>query len=123
MKYFIIIIMIKASTIVNKFHTIIYLYLIFGWLISLNSCKVLVGLSPTVMVQWGVNDNKCILTQLEKYLIKKEKKNIIQETSFTGDTLKKLNIIITPQQITFLSYLVLYHSFLQSYIRVLLLSE
>ena len=97
--------MIKGSTIINKFHSIIYLYLVFGWLISLNSCKILVLFTPTVMVQWGVNNNECIFTQLENNLIKKENNNLVkQKDSFIDDMLKKRNIIITPQKL--ISYLI-----------------
>ena len=55
---------LKKSEIINKLHVLIYLYLTFGWIFSDMSCKILLLFSPTVMTQWGVNNDKCILTQI-----------------------------------------------------------
>ena len=68
--------MIKKSEIINKIHIVVYLYLVFGWLFSLTSCKILLFFSPTVMAQWGINNDRCILTQLEEKYRKEELMNI-----------------------------------------------
>ena len=128
--------MIKKSQLVNKIHMIICIYLVTGWLFSDISCKILLFSSPTVMTQWGINNNLCILTQLEnKYkkeeeeqfkikLLKKNDNKIIEKEktkenlSFIGNTFKKMGINISPRGITILTYVFAYHSFIQSYYRV-----
>tara|TARA_B100000900_G_scaffold167726_1_gene142396 strand:- start:218 stop:637 length:420 start_codon:yes stop_codon:yes gene_type:complete len=137
--------MIKKSEIINKIHIVVYLYLVFGWLFSLTSCKILLFFSPTVMAQWGINNDRCILTQLEekyrkeellnikilkkdddKMVIKDEKdekdekedKDKEENISFTRNMFKKFGIDITERGTTILTYMVAYHSFLQSYWRV-----
>ena len=124
---------LKKSEIINKLHVLIYLYLTFGWIISLTSCKVLLLLAPTVMVHWGVNNNECIITQLENKLkkteitmLKKDDDKIIvneedkgTDISFIGSLAGKCGIEISDYGVNFISYLSMYHSFLQSYWRVI----
>ena len=124
---------LKKSEIINKLHVLIYLYLTFGWIISLTSCKVILLLAPTAMVQWGVNNNECIITQLENKLkkteitmLKKDDDKIIvkeedkgTDISFIGSLAGKCGIEISDYGVNFISYLSLYHSFLQSYWRVI----
>ena len=129
---------LKKSEIINKLHVLIYLYLTFGWIISLTSCKVILLLAPTAMVQWGVNNNECIITQLENKLkkteitmLKKDDDKIIvkeedkgtddtgTDVSFIGSLAGKCGIEISEYGVNFISYLSLYHSFLQSYWRVI----
>lgn len=131
--------MIKKSEIINKIHIVVYLYLVFGWLFSLTSCKILLFFSPTVMAQWGINSDRCILTQLEekyrkeellnikilkkdddKMVIKDEKEDKEENISFTRNMFQKFGIDITDRGITTLTYMVAYHSFLQSYWRVVI---
>ena len=128
---------LKKSEIINKLHIVIFLYLTFGWIFSDMSCKILLLFSPTVMTQWGINNDKCILTQLEdKYkkeelinikLLKKDDDQIVEkeddkivgeEESFTRNMFKKFGIDITERGTTVITYMVAYHSFLQSYWRV-----
>ena len=131
--------MIKKSEVINKIHIVVYLYLIFGWLFSLTSCKFLLFFSPTVMAQWGINNDRCILTQLEeKYkkeelvnvkILKKDDNQIVdkgekedkekeENISFTRHMFKNFGIDITERGSHILTYMVAYHSFLQSYWRV-----
>ena len=131
--------MIKKSEVINKIHIVVYLYLVFGWLFSLTSCKFILFFSPTVMAQWGINNDRCILTQLEeKYkkeelvnvkILKKDDNQIVdkdekedkdkeENISFTRNMFKKFGIDITERGSNILTYMVAYHSFLQSYWRV-----
>ena len=72
---------------INRVHVAFALYLLFGYLIE-SQRKVLVFLIPTVQFQFLVNNNMCILTQLEnKYLIKENKND-----SFVGKKLKEYKI-------------------------------
>ena len=141
---------IKKSEIVNKLHIVIYLYLTFGWMLSDMSCKLLLFLTPTVMTQWGINHNQCILSQLEMKMIaierKKEKdeeikilkKNdsvvlsedekeddkgnlkIEKDESFLRRICNQCGIDISNRGLNIISYLTIYHSFFQSYWRVVL---
>ena len=125
---------LQKSEIVNKLHVLIYLYMTFGWIISLTSCKILLFLTPTVMVKWGLNNNECLITQLENKFkedeIKMLKKDDDKETedkgtekqidvSFTKGLCNKMGIEVSEYGLNVISYLTFYHSFLQSYMRVL----
>ena len=129
---------LKKSEIMNKFHIGVYLYLTFGWMISDLSCKFLLFLTPTVITQWGINRNKCILTQIEHILIQREKEEEIillkkddtildkkdedkdedKDESFLRGLCNQYGIEISNRGLNILSYLTIYHSFLQSYWRV-----
>lgn len=112
--------MINKSEIINKLHLIVYLYIVFGWLISEANCKFLLFFSPTVITQWGVNNNECVLTQLENKYIREENKEEkdIKEETFLRRLCDKYNINISENVLDKLTYMVAYHSFLQSYWRV-----
>ena len=133
---------LKKSEIMNKFHIGFYLYLTFGWMISDLSCKFLLFLTPTVITQWGINNNKCILTKIEDILIQREKEEEIillkkddrildkkdedkdevekkdNDESFLRGLCNQYGIEISDRGLNILSYLTAYHSFLQSYWRV-----
>ena len=137
---------LKKSEIMNKFHIGVYLYLTFGWMISDLSCKFLLFLTPTVITQWGINNNKCILTKIEHILIQREKEEEIillkkddtildkkdemekkdndevekkdKDESFLRGLCNQYGIEISNRGLNILSYLTIYHSFLQSYWRV-----
>ena len=53
------------SEIVNKFHGPVVLYLLSGWIFE-SQRKYLVFFIPTIQFQFLINNNMCILTQLEK---------------------------------------------------------
>ena len=86
------------SSIVNYVHQIIIFYILFGW-ISENQRKYLLFFLPTIQFQFLINDNMCILTQLENRLLKDntDKKDETDETlnnSFVDKKLKSMNIFI-----------------------------
>jgi len=116
----------KKSDIINKLHLIVYLYMVFGWLISEANCKFLLFFSPTVITQWGINNNECVLTQLENKYIREENKDNkeekedkdIKEETFLKRLCDKYNINISENVLDKLTYFVAYHSFIQSYWRV-----
>ena len=64
--------MLKLSEIMNKFHLFLSGYIVVGWMFSDIHSKILLGLIPSVYVNWLVNDHKCILTVLEHKLNEKE---------------------------------------------------
>tara|TARA_B100000768_G_C10970184_1_gene245408 strand:- start:170 stop:442 length:273 start_codon:yes stop_codon:yes gene_type:complete len=89
------------------------------------------------MVKWGLNNNECLITQLENKfkedeikMLKKDDDNDDKETddkgtekqidvSFTKDLCNKMGIEISEYGLNVISYLTFYHSFLQSYWRVI----
>jgi len=83
----------KLSSIINKIHSILIVYFLFGFTIQ-SQRKILLLLLPLLQYQFLINDNMCILTQLENKLKKKEGINEIGN-SFIDSKLKKLNIKIS----------------------------
>ena len=133
---------LQKSEIVNKLHVLIYLYLTFGWMISQTSSKILLLMVPTVLTKWGIKGDECFLTQLEtKYkqreleehiVIKKKDDDVVDDDdddivddvdirteSFLKTHLHKYNIQVTDKHINLFTYMMMYHSFVQSYIRVI----
>jgi hypothetical protein len=111
--------MLKLSEIMNKFHLFLSGYIVVGWMFSDIHSKILLGLIPSVYVNWLVNDHKCILTVLEHKLNEKED----QEEVYEGFVLKKLksyNIEVSNDDLNRALTLIAYHSFLQSYRNVIL---
>lgn len=105
----------KLSVIVNHCHSFLIIYLLFGWLIE-SQRDILVFVLPTIQYQFLVNNNQCILTQLEKRLLTDEKKDEIEYDSFVGKKLKEYNIPITDKQRELMIHSFVYGSFLISYI-------
>ena len=64
----------KKSEIVSKIHGSIILYLLGGWIFE-SQRKYLVFFLPTIQFQFLVNNNLCILTQLERKLLIQEKED------------------------------------------------
>ena len=58
----------KKSEIINKIHSILIFYCIFGFIFE-NQRKNLLLFLPTLQYQFLINDNQCILTQIENKLI------------------------------------------------------
>lgn len=79
----------RYSDIINYVHQIIIFYLLFGW-ISESQRKYLLFILPSIQFQFLVNDNMCILTQLENRLKTDEPPN----DSFVDKKLKSMNIFI-----------------------------
>ena len=102
------------SEIVNKFHGLVVLYLLSGWIFE-SQRKYLVFFIPTIQFQFLINNNMCILTQLEKKLLIREKKEEeIKYDSFT-DKKKEYNIHLSPNTMEYLINGVIYGSFVISY--------
>ena len=83
----------KLSSIINKIHSILIVYFLFGFTIQ-SQREILLLLLPLLQYQFLINDNMCILTQLENKLKKKEG-TIEIGNSFIDSKLKKLNIKIS----------------------------
>ena len=95
---------------INRFHSIFASYLLFGW-IFVSQRQVLVFLIPTLQFQFLVNNNMCILTQLENRYLKDEKK----DDSFIGKKLKKYQIELSDRKREVMINGLIYLSFFISY--------
>ena len=95
---------------INRFHSIFSLYLLFGWIFE-SQRKVLVFIIPTLQFQFLVNNNMCILTQLENRYLKEEKK----EDSFVGKKLAEYHIELSDRNREIMINSLVYLSFCISY--------
>ena len=101
---------INRSDIINKFYSLIVIYLLFGWLIESQRINLIL-LLPTIQFQFLVNN--CLLIQLENNLLKNESKDT--KNSSVNSKLKQLNINISPRMREYLIHGAIYSSFLINY--------
>ena len=100
----------NKAKIINMIHNFSSLYFLLGWLIPSQRVN-LVLLIPTLQYQFLVNNNMCILTQLEnKYSLEKDKTD-----SYVDKKLKDYNIEIDNNNLERIINTSLYMSFLISY--------
>jgi len=101
----------NKAKMINVIHNFSSLYFIFGWLIPSQRVN-LVLIIPTIQYQFLVNNNMCILTQLEnKYSLEKDKTD-----SYTDKKLKEYGIVMSETNLERLINTSLYMSFLISYL-------
>ena len=88
------------SQLINHFHQFIIFYLLLGWTLE-SQRDYLIFFLPSIQYQFLINNNMCILTQLENKILEYEskkdesKKKEISD-SFINKILKKYNINIDP---------------------------
>ena len=100
----------NKAEIINMIHNFSSLYFLLGWIIPSQRVN-LVLLIPTLQYQFLVNNNMCILTQLEnKYSMEKDKTD-----SYIDKKLKDYNIEIDKVYLERIINSSLYMSFLISY--------
>jgi|TARA_B110000914_G_scaffold64846_1_gene56608 phosphatidylglycerophosphatase A len=110
----------KNSDIISYTHSSVILYLLLGWIFE-NQRQNLILLLPSIQFQFLINDNNCILTQLENKLIKEENKdkkeddNEVIIDSFIGKKLKEYNIDISDKKREIMIHSITYGSFLLNY--------
>ena len=112
----------KKSDIISYTHSSVISYLLFGWMFE-NQRQNLMLLLPSIQFQFLVNDNNCVLTQLENKFLKEEKKDDKKEEdndevladSFVGKKLKEYNIDITEKTREMIIHGITYGSFLVNY--------
>ena len=100
----------KKSDIIDKLHSVIIIYLLFGWIIASQRSN-LVLLLPTLQFQFLMNNNECLLTNLENKYLSKDK----QIESFVDKKLKQININVRPFIREYITHSSVYMSFLISY--------
>ena len=100
----------NKARLINIVHNFTTIYFLVGWIIP-SQRPNLVLLLPTLQYQFLVNNNTCILTQLEnKYSIEKDKNN-----SYVDKKLKEYGIHIDASKTEMLINSAIYMSFLMSY--------
>lgn len=115
----------QYSKILHNFHLATVVYLLFGWILP-SQRIILVFMIPSTQFQWLVNDNQCVLTQMEHLLLKNEKQiakkkndtdddEEIVNDSFIGTMLKKYNIDLSERTRETMINCCVYGSFLMSY--------
>ena len=108
----------KKSEIINKIHLGFITYFLFGFMIE-SQRKYLILYLPSLQYQFLVNNNQCLLTQLENKLIKNEndKKNEDDKEfdSFIGSKLKEYNIDISQETRERAIHTFVYGCFLMNY--------
>tara|TARA_Y100000996_G_C22050998_1_gene449118 strand:+ start:154 stop:480 length:327 start_codon:yes stop_codon:yes gene_type:complete len=105
--------MMKKSEIINKVHSFLILYFLFGWIFE-SQRQYLVLLLPSLQYQFLMNNNDCLLTQYENKLLKEEKNDKIME-SFVETKLKQLNITVSSRIRESIIHTAVFSSFLLSY--------
>ena len=103
----------KKSEIVNKMHSMIIIYLLFGWIFE-SQRQYLILLLPTIQYQFLINNNNCLLTQFENELLKQEKNDKVME-SFVETKLKQLNISVSSRIRESIIHTAIFSSFLLNY--------
>ena len=103
----------KKSEIINKVHSFLILYFLFGWIFE-SQRQYLVLLLPSLQYQFLMNNNDCLLTQYENKLLKEEKNDKIME-SFVETKLKQLNITVSSRIRESIIHTTVFSSFLLSY--------
>ena len=116
----------KKSEIINKIHSILIFYCIFGFIFE-NQRKNLLLFLPTLQYQFLINDNQCILTQIENKLIKEENYDDKKDddnghegkdeefNSFIVSKLKQYNINLSTKVRESIIHTFLYGCFLVNY--------
>lgn len=112
----------KKSDIISYTHSSVILYLLLGWFFE-NQRQNLILLLPSIQFQFLINDNNCILTQLENKFLKEEKKEDKKEDdnneviidSFVGKKLKEYNIDVAEKTREMVVHGFTYGSFLLNY--------
>lgn len=102
---------LTKGKLINHFHSLLIVYSSFGWLIPSQRINIVL-LIPTIQYQFLVNDNMCLLTQLENVYKVDDKKN----DSFIGQKLSEYGIEISDVNRGRLINTVAYMSFCISYI-------
>ena len=99
---------------INNLHSIITLYVIFGW-ISIYHCKILIVFIPSMYLNWLIDDGECCINRLENYFRIKQ----IQKEGFINSKLKSINIHINKQTLNYIIDITSYISFLISYYKTI----
>ena len=102
----------KPSKLVNIFHSFLSIYVGIGWLLPGIHNKILLGFIPCIYANWLVDNNKCIFTRLEHYLLNKEGGQIdIKYEGFISKKLKSYNFNYSEKDIHNTLVIILFHSF------------
>ena len=109
----------KNSEIVANIHGFVIFYLLFGG-IFYSQRGFLVWFLPTLQYQFLVNNNTCLLTQLEDKLKIEEKNDDnkddkIKSEGFVDGILKKHNIVIESDKREMAIHTIVYLCFLGNY--------
>ena len=83
----------NIAVLVNIIHNIFILIMIFGFMLPKKYLKFHALIWPLTLLHWKTNNNKCMLTQLEKYL--KGDDSDSSDSSFMKSFFKRWGINLT----------------------------
>ena len=107
------------------FHSLLSFYIAFGFLLSQDHQKLLIGLIPSMYGNWLMDDNKCIFTRLEDYFSRSPDKKEddddpkIEEQGFITRIINSLGIPISNEIGHKITVLVGAHTFIHCYLDVI----
>ena len=115
---------------INNLHSLLTIYVLFGWISTYHS-KILTLFIPSLFMNWLIDDNECCINHIERYFIIEDKKD--KEDNFDKDykdkkikkdnigfiesKLKLINIELPRKNLNKIIYIITYTSFLISYYR------
>lgn len=108
------IIHLVLAKLIASIHLVAVAILLFGWALPPRFLPIHLLCIGLTVIQWRLNNNQCLLTQLQNALEKGTSKKEEQEAEFTKALLKKVGIELTDQQLFVFIYSLMALSFLIS---------
>ena len=107
--------MIKIfKLLIVSIHKLIVYFMIFGSLLPYNYLFYFLFIAPLVYLQLQINNNKCTLSELEKYLDNKK-----CDKTFIRSMLEEYDIYISQEKLDYLLTYILTGSWILGFIRYL----
>ena len=105
-----------AAEIVKQAHMLIITYMTFGWIINNNLVWIsIIIMTPLLHIHWKTNNDKCILTNIEKKL----RMNQMEEGTFIGGLAKAFfKIELSDSTVSKIAYATMYTSTLICILRL-----
>ena len=101
---------------INNFHSLLTLYVLFGWLSKYHS-KILLLLIPSIFTNWSIdNNNECCIHRIERYIRIEDNKK--EKIGFIESKLKTINNNIDKEKLDKMMSFTAYISFLFCYYNV-----
>ncbi len=105
-------------------HYAVLLFIVLGWIFVKKEILVIhMVMIPLVILQWKINNGRCLLTDLEHYLVPAvPEESEEQSEGFVARILKTvLKIELSPSQLMSFMYSVMALSFSVSFVKVFIL--
>jgi hypothetical protein len=107
------------ARIVCIIHLLAIGFIVFGWLLPQNFLIFHITFVPLTFLHWKTNNNRCVLTQLQKYFEKGKVKKA-EEGDFVRSLFKKMGLELSNKQLFFVIYGLMFLSLFISILRYIL---